>query len=129
MKICAHLQCEEASRTRGLCATHYKRLMRDTRPELIRQPLKVPDSLQRSCQEGTNRTCVDCGERPYGGGMRCLTCFQNRVEDRRASEPQHDCGRHRQSRTCYRTCKCRCRGCQAFSAEAKRVVRARARAA
>jgi hypothetical protein len=33
-------------------------------------------------QKGENRCCVDCGDRPWGGGMRCLPCFQRRCKER-----------------------------------------------
>ena len=31
---------------------------------------------------GVNQFCVDCARTPFGGGMRCLECFQARCYER-----------------------------------------------
>jgi hypothetical protein len=129
MKVCAHLQCDDLSRSRGLCAKHYKELQRRGLPDPQRkkQP-KQAVGLQRRCQEGTNDTCVDCGDSPFGGGMRCLECFQRRVNVRLDEEGTHECGKHSQSSTCYRACRCRCGGCRRAVADEKARERRKAAA-
>lgn len=116
MPECAHMMCDNAARKRGLCSTHYSR-MHYARTG----PVTTLDEL---CQAGLNRACVDCGAVPFGGGRRCLTCFQDRADRNRgehvANEPP--------SATSYSQ-GCRCRECKLASAEYARERRARKRAA
>jgi hypothetical protein len=83
--LCVHLQCDRVSRARGLCEKHYGQLKRAGLGPLMRKEPARPSGLQGLCQLGQNRSCVDCGDSPWGGGMRCLPCFQRRVEVRRAA--------------------------------------------
>jgi hypothetical protein len=73
---------------------------------------------------GENRACVDCDGTPYLGGLRCWWCFVRRCDE--------NMGEHRVdqpiSAAAY-TAGCRCRGCRAASAEARRHYRRRAKAA
>jgi hypothetical protein len=47
---------------------------------------------------------------PWGGGMRCLPCFQQRVK--RNAGTEHLCVRHLPGASCYQICRCRCRECK-----------------
>lgn len=77
--------------------------------------------MKALAQAGLNRACVDCGDLPFAGGMRCLPCFQHRV-DTRLSEG-HGCLEHGPSMVCYVSCRCRCAACRKESARVKRESR------
>ena len=116
MPECVHMMCDRTAKKRGLCLTHYSR-MHYARTG----PMTTLDEL---CQAGLNRACVDCDSVPFGGGRRCLECFQARAIANRGdhvhSEPPSQAG--------Y-SLGCRCRDCKAASAEYARERRARKRAA
>jgi hypothetical protein len=69
-----------------------------------------PMTVIERARAGTNQFCVDCAERPWGGGMRCLPCFQLRVK--RNAGTEHLCVRHPPGASCYQICRCRCRECK-----------------
>ena len=79
---CAHRRCELEARTRGLCARHYKSLMRQQDPPRLRRPPKEKSLVEERAADGANTACVDCWEPPLYGGMRCLPCFQTRAAER-----------------------------------------------
>ena len=64
---------------------------------------------------GTNPACVDCGDVPFGGGMRCWDCFKARCAP--AEKVEHVCTKHVSGVACYTICRCRCDECR----EAKSV--------
>ena len=71
---------------------------------------------------GENRRCIVCADLPFGGGLRCLPCFQARARE--------NAGEHRASeRPSYATYAsgCRCRACKRESAEYTRRRRAQNR--
>ena len=70
---------------------------------------------------GVNQFCVDCARTPFGGGMRCLECFQLRV---RVRAGEHEAA-ERPSYATY-AMGCRCRDCKRASAEYTRKRRAKA---
>jgi hypothetical protein len=70
---------------------------------------------------GINRTCVDCGDRPWGGGMRCLDCFQARCD--RNAGTEHLCVRHPPGASCYQICRCRCGECREWKRAYARTFR------
>jgi len=75
-------------------------------------------SAAELARAGLNMSCVDCGASPFGGGMRCLGCFQARARKR--------AGEHTSSEpVSYSTYAggCRCRGCKKASADYKRKLR------
>jgi hypothetical protein len=83
-------------------------------------------------QAGQNTNCVDCGAKPFSGGMRCWACFKQRcdvrAEQRRAMPSVHECQVHRPSMYCYKACRCRCYGCRTDKSRDDReryLVRAR----
>jgi hypothetical protein len=119
MTTCAHVACDRSTRARGLCEMHYGQLKRAGLPPAVRRQPRQASGLQLDCQLGRNTRCVDCGDLPFGGGMRCLTCFQQRVKVRLDEEGTHECGKHQQSSTCYRACRCRCGGCRRAVADEK----------
>jgi hypothetical protein len=80
--MCGQAGCARAVRARGLCEMHYGRLKRAGLGELHRAAPRQPSLLERLAQEGRNRQCVDCGDLPLFGGMRCLDCFQVRCDER-----------------------------------------------
>jgi hypothetical protein len=82
MTTCAHVACDRSTRARGLCEMHYGQLKRAGLPPAVRRQPRQASGLQLDCQLGRNTRCVDCGDLPFGGGMRCLTCFQHRVSVR-----------------------------------------------
>ena len=115
-KTCVHVGCDRPQRARTLCEKHYMQLKRAGLPNYIRQPPRQAKGLQLDCQLGRNRTCVDCGDEPFGGGMRCFPCFKQRVRARelelvRTSGP-HTCTKHEPSVACYTIDRCRCHGCR-----------------
>jgi hypothetical protein len=75
-------------------------------------------------RDGVNTVCVDCGDRPYAGGMRCLSCFQARVHEKRG---EHMFGEPASNATYGRGC--RCRPCRDAAAADTRQRRARKKAA
>ena len=79
---CVHVACDRPQRARTLCEMHYGRLKRAGLPTLMRTPPRQATGLQLDCQLGRNESCVDCGDTPYGGGMRCIGCFQKRVDEK-----------------------------------------------
>jgi len=80
--VCVHVMCEKPKRARGLCDMHYGRLKRAGLGELRRESPKRATGVRLDAQLGQNSNCVDCGQKPYGGGMRCLPCFQVRCDIR-----------------------------------------------
>ena len=72
-------------------------------------------NLLELVRAGQNKTCVDCSDVPFGGGMRCLRCFNLRTT--RNAGTEHLCVRHQPGASCYQICRCRCEGCR----EAKRM--------
>jgi hypothetical protein len=104
--------CERPHRARGVCEMHYGRLKRGGLGELQRRQPRQATGLQLDCQLGQNHNCVDCGAvRPFGGGMRCLPCFQVRCEER-AARLGHACLKHAAGASCYKMCQCRCGECR-----------------
>jgi len=77
--------CGRSSRARGMCEMHYQRAKRAGLDGLVRQLPSKPSTLERLAQEGRNRSCRDCGGVPLFGGMRCLSCFRRRCDERKAS--------------------------------------------
>ena len=76
-------------------------------------------NVRELAREGLNTVCVDCSDFPWGGGMRCLKCFQAAAL-RRKEVTEHRCIRHDPSPTCYQLCRCRCDECK----ESKRAYAA-----
>jgi hypothetical protein len=109
--VCEKDGCERPQRARQLCEMHYMQLKRAGLGPLRRKQPRQAEGLKRDCQLGQNFNCVDCGQKPYGGGMRCLTCFQVRCEER-AEKSAHACGKHAAGTSCYSMCKCRCGECR-----------------
>ena len=70
---------------------------------------------------GVNQFCVDCARRPFGGGMRCLPCFQARA---RAKAGDHIVAEPPSNGTYAGGC--RCRECRKAQAAYQRRRRARA---
>ena len=74
---------------------------------------------------GHNTECVDCGDEPLFGGMRCVRCFRGKAEQRRRNlasggegKPgrykkvgSHTCAKHEPAVVCYIKCRCRCIDC------------------
>jgi hypothetical protein len=77
--------------------------------------------VQVQAQYGVNRTCVECGDTPYGGGMRCWRCFKRRVDEGRL---QHESSSPPSVSTYGKGC--RCRPCREVAAETRTSQRRRA---
>jgi hypothetical protein len=125
LSVCAHLRCELEARSRNLCPTHYKRLMRTEDPVRLRM---TPDERRQSdveirAADGVNDRCVGCGASPLFGGMRCLPCFQARCEARRQAPGGHVCRDHDPSVKCYLRCACRCAACRSAKSGYARSLR------
>jgi hypothetical protein len=86
---CVHVGCDRPQRARTLCEMHYGQLKRAGLPTLMRTAPRQATGLQLDCQLGRNTACVDCGHRPYGGGMRCVPCFQKRVDEKSGTHTSH----------------------------------------
>jgi hypothetical protein len=71
--------------------------------------VKAAEATILAAREGVNASCIDCGGNPLWGGLRCLTCFQRRADER--SNGIHGCPRHDPSSVCYNQCACRCEKC------------------
>jgi hypothetical protein len=124
-ETCVHALCERPQRARRLCEMHYGRLKRAGLGELQRTPPRRADGVRLDAQLGQNSNCVNCGAKPWGGGMRCWTCFKVRVDERavevsrsvRTDVPvrsgfAHECRKHQPGVACYVKCRCRCSQCQ-----------------
>jgi hypothetical protein len=125
MRTC--VKCERPAAARLLCSSHYKQEFRAGRLEPTgRVKPKKAEGLQLLVQQGLNRSCVDCGDRPFGGGMRCLDCFNVRCQSKADSVPHQF-----PDPATYGTYVkgCRCRDCRAASAGVKRASRNRVKAA
>jgi hypothetical protein len=79
---CLREGCERSQRARQLCDMHYTQLKRAGLSPLKKKQPKRASGRQLDAQLGQNSNCVDCGERPLFGGMRCLPCFQVRCAER-----------------------------------------------
>jgi hypothetical protein len=108
--ICVHVACDRPQRARTLCEKHYTQLKRSGLPTLIRQPPRKATGVRLDAQLGQNRNCVDCGEPPWGGGMRCWDHFKARCGQNAGTE--HLCTRHPAGASCYQICRCRCEECR-----------------
>lgn len=82
MRQCELVVCDRPSRARGLCDMHYQKEKRSGLGELVRRVPTVAVGVEALAQKGANRCCVGCGDPPFGGGMRCLPCFQQRCRER-----------------------------------------------
>jgi hypothetical protein len=82
MRQCELDGCDRPLRARGLCEMHYQKEKRAGLGELQRAKPRRAEGVELLAQKGENRCCVDCGDRPWGGGMRCLPCFQRRCKER-----------------------------------------------
>jgi hypothetical protein len=82
MRQCELEGCDRPSRARGLCEMHYQKEKRAGLGELQRAKPKLAEGVEALAQKGENRCCVWCGNPPWGGGMRCLPCFQRRCKER-----------------------------------------------
>jgi hypothetical protein len=123
---CGEEGCDRQSRSRGLCAFHYKRAQRAGLGKLVRSKPREHTPLEIVCQQGKNPACVDCGVPPLFGGMRCLDCFQRRCEAVRQTVPHMF-----DLPSSYSTYSkgCRCRECTDHAAAAKARNRRRKAAA
>jgi hypothetical protein len=119
-ETCVHVACDRPQRARTLCEMHYQQLKRSGLGELQRKKPRQADGLKRDAQLGQNRCCVNCGDRPFGGGMRCLPCFQKRV-DEKAGEHTLEVP---PGLTAYKY-GCRCRRCRIASAKSQQRRRAK----
>jgi hypothetical protein len=108
---CGEEGCDRQSRSRGMCAFHYKRAQRAGLGKLVRSKPREHTPLEIVCQQGKNPACVDCGVPPLFGGMRCLACFQRRCEANAGTD--HLCVKHPPGASCYQLCRCRCEDCRA----------------
>jgi hypothetical protein len=77
--VCVHVGCDRPQRARTLCEKHYGQLKRAGLGPLMRQPPRQAQGVQLDAQLGQNSNCVDCGQKPWHGGMRCWDCFKARV--------------------------------------------------
>jgi hypothetical protein len=82
-------------------------------------------TVKELARQGANTRCVDCAAVPLFGGLRCLTCFQRKADERQvpqiAERPnqkghykkvgKHTCTKHEPAVVCYIKCKCRCIEC------------------
>jgi hypothetical protein len=104
-----------------------KRVRKETAEAILAveawQALRSPVQL---AQIGKNPRCVDCGDEPLFGGMRCLRHFQAKVRERRG---EHACLQHGPSVHCYSACRCRCQDCKDAANLARKQMRHRAKAA
>ena len=116
MAECVNMLCDQTAKKKGLCLTHYSRMHYARTGPMT--------TLDEMCRAGLNRECVECGEAPFGGGRRCLSCFQARAianrGDHVASQPP--------SSSTYSS-GCRCRACKDAAAASTRERRAAKRAA
>jgi hypothetical protein len=108
---CVHVACDRPQRARTLCEMHYQQLKRSGLGPLKRVQPRQARGLQLDCQLGQNTECVDCGDSPYGGGMRCVPCFQKRVDEKAGSHTMEV----PPGLTAYKY-GCRCRRCRVASA-------------
>ena len=121
--VCVHIGCDRTQRARRLCEMHYQQLKRNGLGELKRKPPRVAKGVQLDAQLGQNTNCVDCGDKPFSGGMRCWACFKARCD--RNAGTEHLCTRHPAGPSCYQICRCRCGECRAEVAKARREHRSR----
>jgi hypothetical protein len=75
---CSH----EIIRARGLCNRHYIEARRYGFGPVERSKPVQRSEVEVLAQAGKNRACVECGDEPLFGGMRCLDCFRVRCDER-----------------------------------------------
>lgn len=126
-EACSQDGCDRTKRSRGLCDKHYAKVKRAGLGELRKAQPKRATGRKLDCQLGQNFNCVDCGEPPLFGGMRCLPCFQSRCSSRMLEG--HHCLKHSPGVGCYAMCLCRCVSCRAEVARVQRERRALRKAA
>jgi hypothetical protein len=130
---CVHMMCDRPQRARRLCERHYMQLKRAGLGELERKQPRRAQGIQLDAQLGQNSNCVNCGRKPWGGGMRCWPCFKGRVAERADSvrrsggnvwdedAPQpavsHSCRKHEPAVVCYVKCGCRCGECRRYKSD------------
>ena len=111
--------CGRRQRARQMCEMHYGQAKRAGLGELRRKMPERASGRKLDAQQGINSNCVDCWEKPYAGGMRCLPCFQARCDAR--------AGTHsvvQRPGTAGYAAGCRCRGCREAAALRQRELRA-----
>jgi len=124
MRTC--VKCDSRATARGLCNRHYLQAKKHNFDGVHRAEPTVRTKVEEWARAGENPACVDCGDLPLFGGMRCLDCFQSRCDRRKESEPHQYA--EPPSYGCY-VKGCRCRECRAASATVKRRNRLKAKAA
>jgi hypothetical protein len=76
--------CDKPPSARGLCNKHYLAAKREGLKPAERRKRYKPSEVEEWARAGRNPDCIDCGDRPLFGGLRCLPCFQVRCEERSA---------------------------------------------
>ena len=120
---CVHLECDRPARIRGLCERHYDSLRKRAKRLQAGMSGEQRLTLRQLCNAGLNQACVDCGDAPLFGGLRCLDCFQIRCDSRKGSD-EHLFTAKVPSMTTYRD-GCRCAECREISARYQRHYRSR----
>jgi hypothetical protein len=118
MTQCVHVACDRPQRARTLCEMHYGQLKRSGLGPLQRQQPRQAKGVRLDAQLGQNSNCVDCGAKPFGGGMRCWEHFKARCDER--------AGTHLSSATpsaAGYASGCRCAGCRRGAALARSKAR------
>ena len=76
--------CDKPPAARGLCNKHYLAAKKEGLEPAERRKRYKPSEVEEWARAGRNPDCIDCGDRPLFGGLRCLPCFQVRCEERSA---------------------------------------------
>jgi hypothetical protein len=121
MRTCA--RCDGQIRARGLCNRHYLRARQNGFDDVEYAEPVQRTKVEEWARAGENPACIDCGDKPLFGGLRCLDCFQVRCERRQESAPKHkfvDAPSH----WGYNR-GCRCRDCMDATLVVKRRNRAK----
>ena len=76
--------CDKPPAARGLCNKHYLAAKKEgLGPAPKREPYQ-PSQVERLARDGRNPECIECGDEPLFGGLRCLPCFRRRCDERSA---------------------------------------------
>lgn len=117
---CVHVGCDRLQRARRLCPMHYQQLKRQGLGDLQRKQPRKATGVVLDAQLGQNSNCVDCGQKPWSGGMRCWACFKRQCDYRAGSHtvdtPPGVSG--------Y-SAGCRCRVCRTAANEQRKTQRRR----
>jgi hypothetical protein len=80
MRTC--IKCDRPLVARRLCNKHYLAERKEGVPASGRAKPRELSPVEELARAGENLECIDCGDVPLFGGLRCLHCFRARCDER-----------------------------------------------